>query len=58
VLLTSAIAALAFGRTAAQNAVINEVQSLMGADGARTIQSVIEYAKAPRAGAPLPRSAS
>lgn len=50
VILSIAIASLAFGRTAAQEALINEVSDLMGADGAHTIETVIEYGKAPRAG--------
>lgn len=48
VILSIAIASLAFGRTAAQEALINEVRDLMGADGAHTIETVIEYGKAPR----------
>ena len=50
VILSIAIAALAFGRTAAQNAVLHEVRGMMGADGARTIQTVIEHGKSPGAG--------
>lgn len=45
VLLSLALAALVFGRTAAQEAMINEVRGLMGADGARTVQTVIEHGK-------------
>jgi membrane protein len=50
VILSIAVASLAFGRTAAQAALIDEVRDLMGADGAHTIETVIEYGKAPRAG--------
>jgi membrane protein len=50
VILSIAVASLAFGRTAAQEALINQVRALMGADGAHTIETVIEYGKAPRAG--------
>jgi membrane protein len=44
-ILSIAIAGLAFGRTAAQDAVLHEVRGLMGADGARTIHTVIEHGK-------------
>jgi membrane protein len=50
VILSIAIASLAFGQTAAQDAIIHEVRDLMGADGARTIQTVIAHGKAPHAG--------
>jgi membrane protein len=50
VILSIAMASLAFGRSAAQEAVINEVRDLMGAAGAHTVQTVIEYAKTPHAG--------
>lgn len=50
VILSIAIASLAFPRRAAQDAVINEVRGLMGADGARTVQTVIEYGRAPHVG--------
>jgi membrane protein len=50
VILSIAMASLAFGRSAAQDAVINEVRDLMGAAGARTVQTVIEYGKTPHAG--------
>jgi membrane protein len=43
VILSIAIASLAFGRTAAQNTLINEMRSVMGQDGARTIQAVIQH---------------
>ncbi|HEY6823498.1 MAG TPA: YihY/virulence factor BrkB family protein [Steroidobacteraceae bacterium] len=50
VILSIAIASLAFGRAAAQSAVLQEVRGVMGADGARTIQTVIEHGKSPQAG--------
>jgi membrane protein len=50
VILSIAMASFAFGRSAAQSAVISEVRDLMGGAGARAVQTVIEYGKAPRAG--------
>jgi membrane protein len=50
VVLTIAIAALAFGQSAAQEALVDEVRDLMGGDGARTVQTVIEHGKEPHAG--------
>ena len=50
VVLTIAIASLAFGQSAAQEALIDEVRDLMGGDGARTVQTVIEHGKEPHAG--------
>jgi membrane protein len=50
VILSIAIASLAFGRTAAESAVIREVGAVMGPDGARTISTVIEHGNTPRAG--------
>ncbi len=50
VILSIAIAALAFGHSAAERAVIAEVQSVMGPDGARTIRTVIEHGKTSGAG--------
>jgi len=50
VILSIAIVAFAFGRAAAQEAILREVRDLMGADGARTIQTVIEHGKSPQAG--------
>lgn len=43
VILSIAIAALAFGHGAAQRAVIDEMRGVMGADGARTIRTIIEH---------------
>lgn len=50
VILSIGLTSLAFGRTTAERAVIEEVRGLMGPDGARTVQTVIEYGKAPHAG--------
>ena len=49
-ILSIAIASLAFGRSAAQSAILQEVRGVMGTDGARTVQSVIEHGKSPQAG--------
>jgi membrane protein len=50
VILSIAIASLAFGQTAAQSAVLHELGGVMGPDGARTVRTVIEHGKAPHAG--------
>jgi membrane protein len=50
VILTMALASLAFGRSAAQQALIDEVRNLMGGEGAITVQTVIEHGKEPHAG--------
>jgi membrane protein len=50
VLLSIALASLVFGHSAAQDAIINEVRGLMGTDGARTVQTVIEHGKSTHAG--------
>lgn len=50
VILSIALASLAFGHRAAETAVIDEVRSVMGADGARTIRTVIEHGSRPGAG--------
>jgi membrane protein len=50
VILTIAIASLAFGQSAAQQALVVEVRDLMGSEGARTVQTVIEHGKEPHAG--------
>ncbi len=50
VILTIAMASLAFGRSAAQQALIDQVRDLMGGAGARTVQTVIEHGKEPHAG--------
>jgi membrane protein len=50
VILTMAIASLAFGHSQAQQALIDEVRDLVGREGARTVQTVIEHGKEPHAG--------
>ncbi len=50
VILSIAIASLAFGQSAAQHAILEEVRSVMGPDGARTVHTVIEHGKSPQAG--------
>src|SRR5579864_3244834 len=50
VILSIAIAALAFGHGAAQRAVIDEMRGVMGPDGARTIRTVIEHGSSSGAG--------
>lgn len=50
VILTMAVASLAFGRSTAQAVLIDEVRDVMGGDGARTVQTVIEHGKEPHAG--------
>lgn len=47
VILTITITSLVFGRPVAQHAVVNEFRRLVGDDGARAVQSVITYGKAP-----------
>ncbi|HXI68502.1 MAG TPA: YihY/virulence factor BrkB family protein [Steroidobacteraceae bacterium] len=50
VILAIALASLVFGESAAQEALVDEVRDLMGAEGARTVQTVIEHGKEPHAG--------
>ncbi|MBV8404706.1 MAG: YihY/virulence factor BrkB family protein [Gammaproteobacteria bacterium] len=50
IILSIGMTSLAFGRTAAQNAVIHEVRSVMGLDGARTIETIIEHGDTSHAG--------
>src|SRR5580765_577687 len=50
VILAIALASLVFGESAAQQALVDEVRDLMGAEGARTVQTVIEHGKEPHAG--------
>jgi membrane protein len=50
VILTIAVASLAFGRSEAQQALIEEVRDLMGRAGANTVEMVIEHGKEPHAG--------
>lgn len=49
VILSIAIASLAFGRPAAEKAITSEVRNIMGADGERAVQTVIENGQEPRA---------
>jgi membrane protein len=48
VILTIAIASLAFGRPAAQQALLAEVRDLMGIDGVRAVQTIIQNGQWPR----------
>ena len=50
VVLTIAMASLVFGHSVAQEALIDQVREVMGGDGARTVQTVIEHGKEPHAG--------
>jgi membrane protein len=50
VILTMAVASLAFGRSEAEQVLIDEVGDLMGGAGASTVEMVIEHGKEPRAG--------
>jgi len=50
VILSIAISAFAFGQSAAQDAIIDEVRKLMGPDGAHTIRLIIQHGRAPRTG--------
>jgi membrane protein len=50
VILSIAIASLAFGQSAAQHAILEEVRGVMGPDGVRTIHTVIEHGKSPQTG--------
>ncbi len=50
VILTIAVASLIFGASAAQQALVDQVREVMGGDGARTVQTVIEHGKEPHAG--------
>jgi membrane protein len=50
VILVMAIVSLAVGHSAAQDQIISEVQTLIGADGAKAVQTVIEHSKEPATG--------
>lgn len=50
VILTIAIASVAFGRSEAEQVLTGEVRDLMGGAGASTVEMVIEHGKEPRAG--------
>ena len=43
VILTIALTSFAFGRPAAQQAILREVSNLVGEEGARAVQAVITY---------------
>ena len=47
VILVIAIASLVFGHSAAQNDIIREVQGIMGTEGAKAIETVIEHGQKP-----------
>ena len=48
VILTIAVTSFAFGRPAAQQAILSEVSHLVGEEGARAVQAVITYGKTPK----------
>ncbi len=48
--LAIAIAGLVFGRAAAEGQIVQQIEAVMGADGARTIQGMIARASTPAAG--------
>ena len=50
VLIVISVAGLAFGESAARGELIDQLQSLMGADGARAVQSLVASVKYPRHG--------
>jgi membrane protein len=50
VILSVAMASLAFDRVQAQTALVNEVGRMAGTDGANAIRTILEYGKTPKAG--------
>ena len=50
VLIVISVAGLAFGESAARGELIDQLQSLMGADGARAVQSLVASVRYPRHG--------
>lgn len=50
VILVIAIVSLAIGHSAAKDQIISEVRALIGADGAKAVQVVIEHSKEPATG--------
>jgi membrane protein len=50
VILSLAIASLAFDRSAAQKALVSEFSSMIGTGGAQAIETVIQYGKTPSVG--------
>jgi membrane protein len=49
-IIVIAVAGAAFGEAAATNAIFNQLQGLIGAEGAKVIQNAIDNANRPRAG--------
>jgi membrane protein len=47
VILVIAIASMVFGHSAAQNEIIRQVQGIMGAEGAKAVESVIQHGQKP-----------
>jgi len=47
VILVIAIASLVFGHSAAQNEIIRQVQGIMGAEGAKAVETVIAHGQKP-----------
>jgi membrane protein len=47
VILVIAIASLVFGHSAAQNEIIRQVQGIVGAEGAKAVETVIEHGERP-----------
>jgi membrane protein len=47
IILTIALTSFAFGRPAAQHAILSEVSHVVGDEGARAVQAVITYGKTP-----------
>ncbi len=50
VILVIAVVALVFGHSNAQDQIINEVQSIIGSDGANAVKTMIEHAQKPASG--------
>jgi membrane protein len=51
VILVTAVVALAFGRSAAQDQIISQVGSMIGRDGAEAVRTMIQHADKPSSGA-------
>lgn len=50
VILVTALVALAFGHSAAQEHILSQMQSMIGQDGANTVRTMLEHAQKPRSG--------
>ncbi len=50
VILIVAVVALAFGRSSAQEQILNQVQGMVGQEGAATVKTMIEHADKPASG--------